>query len=151
MPIGVRFVTNDTFASNLDKMGELLKIGTYLWYIDCLWIDGFGKNDLPDVVEKSYSGSDMLAIFNSLQEDFVQTVRIRRYSVHDDISPIEVFHDYYESACSLILFCMDIYEYEIYSKDQDEIISLFNLCLKEGYSDVELLEEDCRSREDMYV
>lgn len=149
--MGVRFVTEEEFPDVLHKTIVILGPEGYDWYIDNMWVDGEDSGPFPLMEDKPHAWPAVLSAFGGLGNDIVQTARLRRYAPGDTALPMETLEDYETSKCSLVLLCVDAWEYEIYAKDEDEVKRLYDACAAAGFDELELQTDDNCGRTGMGV
>ncbi len=92
--------------------------------------------DEDDIIDESQPGKMLNLKHNEnlvsdeLQEIFKKPLqvifaRLMRWPIEKTISPIDTYSDYIKSECSLVILCVDGYDYEVYCKEENEVHKFF--------------------------
>lgn len=120
-----------------------LEIEKYDWIIDDLWIDDVDENVF--LKEGRYDGKTfrkLASVYNNIT--FAKIIRIPR---NCSLGIVENYEDYINQSCTLVILCTDGAYYDIYNKNINESIMLYESLSKMDLHNVEYItdENDCRT------
>ncbi len=136
--IGVYIKLRQNTNYRFKQFFELVKQEAANWVLDeDEIIDQSKKGELLDVEhERHLSTEELQNLFK--RQLVVIFARLTRWPIESQISTIDTYLDYAKSNCSLAILCADVYHYEIYSKNEEEIYKMYFRFKKD--TNVEILE-----------
>lgn len=138
--IGLDIKVKNEYNNYLYKIFNGINLSDYIWDIitdDILYInDGDLKENIfsTDVIE----GDEFLKCI-SKDSYYMIFVDIKAYPIGNQSMEIEIFEDFMNSNCVMILLCTDSAFIEFYCKDKEILDKVFNNCVGTDFETVEYL------------
>ena len=113
---------------------------------DCVWVvDGLWYNSDDDLFRDGvYSKGKLLNLLNS--NVAIMEARLRMYPcgsyTEDAPHEIETFEQYLNSDCAAMVFCSDTAYFDVYAKNQTDIMALFQRLSNGQCEDIYLTTEE---------
>lgn len=152
---GISFVIPQNQPYVLKEIFENIALNNYTWKNAKEQEEVFPQGDDGVPVNKMFIGKDILNgdEFQKLiqKPHFVLFAKLSAFSYNKELQEIETYIDYLKSNCEMIVLIYDCEYVEIYTKSLEIINTITNNCVKYGYTNIELISEETRSRNIMNV
>lgn len=150
---GVRFLVPNEYGHLLQDVLNTIDVERYFWHIDSVEIyksnddEGSGDNLFPlDNSNRILSGKKFKKL---ISENIYYTIfgEFKAFTKDSEVREINTFEDFRKSKCEIVLLIVDSIYYDIYCKDVNTILSIYESSVQSGYDNVEFIDEkDTRTR-----
>lgn len=143
MDIGFSFTLNDCDGAVLLKLFDGFDFTKYKWDVVNQQSWDNALNDLFD--DGVYSGDEMI---DKLKTPVQLIMFLEFFAFEGKVKEIESYKDYKTSACQLMMFINDVYYFDLYCKNPEDLILLSKNAQKLNLNSFEYLTEgnDCRTK-----
>lgn len=152
---GISFVIPQNKPYVLKEMFQNISLNNYTWINAKEQEEIFPQSDDGLPINKIFLGKDVLNgdEFQTLIQNphFVLFVKLLAFPSNKELKEIETYSDYLMSNCEMVVLIYDCEYVEIYTRSLEIINTITNNCVQYGYTKIELISEETRSRDNMNV
>ncbi|GMQ58352.1 DUF2691 family protein [Vallitalea sediminicola] len=150
---GVRFLVPNEYGHLLQDVLNTIDVEKYFWHIDSDEI--YISNDNEGIVDNLFSRDKKKNILSGkkfkklISENIYYTIfgEFKAFTKDLEVTEINTFEDFRKSKCEIVLLIVDSIYYDIYCKDVNTILSIYESAVQSGYDNVEFIDEkDTRTR-----
>lgn len=150
---GVRFLVPNEYGHLLQDVLNTVDVERYFWHIDSDEI--YISNDNEGIIDNLFSRDKKNNILSGkkfkklISENIYSTIfgEFKAFTKRSEVTEVNTFEDFIKSKCEIVLLIVDSIYYDIYCKDINTILSIYESAVQSEYDNVEFIDEkDTRTR-----
>lgn len=142
---GTRFFIPNEYNKYLWEIFKFVDLLKYTWYISQEEILYFnekeGKVCSDFFTSHTLTGSQFKECINKTNY-YLYSVNIQAYPIGTEKEDIFTYDDFIKSKCEILLLCADAKYVDLYSKDEEYLKNIYDMCIRNKFENVEYITHE---------